>query len=771
MKKAGLQGKVFKLCLFLVLLAVVVFSVFGVVLLKDISKSSAENGSREKEAVSDISGQSMENLVSSYFVSYAIAESDISDNTFWSMASSVYMLALQVQGIYDNYDSYEPRTVMRPSRANAGTVTAQLLYADSKKAADKAVNDEISRLGNLQEQMIATIESNSDMQDCVIAIPGGASIYCDANSEKRFDDAGRIEDYDAASRPWYQLAVESGQLAFSSVNYDYYTDSMQVNVVIPVYHDGELKAVCCGSMSLDQIAMTVENAHVGDNGFSCIINDMGQILFSNRKEGTLGLSNTGDLRESDNADLAAMVEDALAGNVNAAKLNVDGEDIFVTYAPLATVGWTQLMVIPQQELDAPTEALLDQLDILADESQASFQKTVRSTMVILMVVLVAMVGVAVVLSLVFAQKLVDPIKKMTSRVEEISGDDLIFEVDDAYRTGDEIEVLAEAFHGMSEQTVNYIDEITTITAEKQRIGTELSTAKNIQVGLLPQELKQQKGFRMYATMTAAKEVGGDFYDYYMLDDTHLCFLMADVSGKGVPAALFMATSKATIKSRAMMGGTPAEILEDAQAIISENNEGALFVPAWLAIIDLVSGHMQYCSAGHEYPGIKRAGGKYEWLIEEGKERNLPVAMIPDMGFDGDEMTLHPGDRVFLYTDGLPEAINPADEQYGMDRTLDSLNEVADGTDHEVLEHVWKRMVEYIAEEPQFDDTTMLSFTYLGPEDEGIDLGGDEGFSFGTFDEEDSGEQVTTSSGLVLEEVSEEPVIKTSSGLILEEITE
>ncbi len=720
-KLIGLRKKIFALCVFLEVTTLVLFTILGVYLMYRVSESSAETSREQQEAVSSTSTESLEYLISSFFISYAIAESNISDNSFYNMADSIYMLALQVQEIVNAPEKYDGVTVEPPSKDNAGTVVAQVLYADKKAAADKELNEMVKKLGTLQEQMTAIIETSGEMHDCAIALPGGATILCDAASDQRFDEKGKIISFDATTRPWYQLAAENQMISFTSVSQDFYTGSYEVNVGIPIYHEGELMAVCCGSLTLDTIEQLVENAHVGDNGFSCIINDEGKILFSNREEGTLGLSNSDDLRESDNAELSDLVKDALSGNVDYRKLTVDDEPICITYAPLSTVGWTQLMVIPQEELDAPTLAFLAELDSVAEKSQAKFQETVIAAAVILVILLVVMIVLAIVLSLLFSDKLVRPINSMTKRVQSISGEDMIFDVDDTYKTGDEIQILAQAFHDMSEKTVNYIHEITQITAEKERIGTELNMATNIQMGMVPADMRKQKGFRIKATMTPAKEVGGDFYDYFMIDDDHLAFMMADVSGKGVPAALFMAISKATIKSRAMMGGKPEEIFASAQDLISESNKEDLFVTVWMAIVDLKTGHMNYCSAGHEFPGFKRSGGKYEWIMDKDKTNNIALAMLPGSEFTGYEMDLKPGDRIYLYTDGVPEAIKPDKEQFGMDRTLDALNEVADASDEEVLENVWKRVSEFIEDEPQFDDTTMLSFTYLGPDDEGIEL--------------------------------------------------
>ncbi|MCR5097564.1 MAG: SpoIIE family protein phosphatase [Lachnospiraceae bacterium] len=720
LKLVGLRSKIFALCIFLEVVTVILFTTLGGLLLKEISKSSKEFGQEQQDTVRQTSGESMDHLVSSFLISYAISESEISNYSFYHVVDSVYLLAIQVQEIVNDPDNYGYKPVELPSRSNAGTPSAQLLYANEAAASDEKLNAMVSKLGNLQEQMIASVETNGVLKDIAIGLPGGATILCDASADMRFDEKGKIMDFDPTRRPWYQAAVENESMCFTDVTTDFYTGNSEISVGIPVYHNGQLMAVCCGSISLDTIENTVEQAHVGDNGFSCIINNEGRILFSNRKDGTMGLSNEADLRESDNAALADLVSDALSGNVDFRKLTIDDEPVCVTYAPLYTMGWTQLMIVPQDELDAPTQRLLDELDSVAVRSQQQQQDTIKRATIFMLILLLIMVGVAVVMSLLFSDRLVRPINSMTKRVQTISGEDMIFEVEDTYKTGDEIQILANAFHDMSEKTVKYINEITHITAEKERIDTELNMATNIQMGMVPGDMKKQKGFRIKGSMTPAKEVGGDFYDYFMIEDDHLAFMMADVSGKGVPAALFMAISKATIKSRAMTGGKPAEIFSSAQELISESNKEDLFVTVWLAIVDLKSGHMEYCSAGHEYPGIKRAGGRYEWLMDEDKDNNIALAMLPGFNFTGYEMDLKPGDRVFLYTDGVPEAINTADEQFGMDRTLDALNEVADDEDEDVLLNVWNRVSEYIGDEPQFDDTTMLSFTYLGPDDEGIE---------------------------------------------------
>ena len=203
---------------------------------------------------------------------------------------------------------------------------------------------------------------------------------------------------------------------------------------------------------------------------------------------------------------------------------------------------------------------------------------------------------------------------MTRRIDEISGTDLAFEMEDTYRTNDEIEVLAEAFATLSKRTRNYIEQITKITAEKERIGAELELATRIQADMLPNifsAFPEREEFDIYAAMTPAKEVGGDFYDFFLIDDDHLGMVMADVSGKGVPAALFMMMSKILVSNFAMMGGSPAKVLEQVNTQICKNNEEEMFVTVWFGVLEISTGKVTAANAGHEYPIIKKANGEFE----------------------------------------------------------------------------------------------------------------------------------------------------------------
>ncbi|SDB05603.1 Stage II sporulation protein E (SpoIIE) [Pseudobutyrivibrio sp. YE44] len=249
--------------------------------------------------------------------------------------------------------------------------------------------------------------------------------------------------------------------------------------------------------------------------------------------------------------------------------------------------------------------------------------------------------------------------------------------------------------------------------EKAAAARDMSLAGKIQQAVLPSEfpyLPERKEFDLYATMTPAKEVGGDFYDFFMVDEDELALVMADVSGKGIVAALFMMVSKALIKNGIRRGQSPANVLKDVNNQLCEGNKANMFVTVWLATINVKTGAGISANAGHEHPVIKHADGQYELL----KYKHSPaVATMEDIPFKEHEFLMEPGDSIFVYTDGVPEASNSENELFGTDRMLNALNKEPDAKPEKVLENVMKGINSFVAGTKQFDDITMLCMTYHG----------------------------------------------------------
>ncbi len=286
------------------------------------------------------------------------------------------------------------------------------------------------------------------------------------------------------------------------------------------------------------------------------------------------------------------------------------------------------------------------------------------------------------------------------------------------RTGGELELLADNVKSLADGVSSYMTNLKTATAEKERIGAELSLATRIQADMLPNiypAFPDRPEFDIYATMTPAKEVGGDFYDFFLIDDDHLCMVMADVSGKGVPAALFMMASKIILANNAMACKSPAKILEDTNAAICANNREEMFVTVWLGILEISTGKLTAASAGHEYPVIRCADGSFELY----KDRHgFVIGGMDGMKYKEYELMLTPGARFFVYTDGVPEATNAKKEFFGTERMIAALNENPDASPKELLTNVRRAVHTFVKDAEQFDDLTMMCLEYTGRTREG-----------------------------------------------------
>jgi len=246
-----------------------------------------------------------------------------------------------------------------------------------------------------------------------------------------------------------------------------------------------------------------------------------------------------------------------------------------------------------------------------------------------------------------------------------------------------------------------------------RIESELTLATRIQADMLPNifpAFPDRTEFDIYATMNPAKEVGGDFYDFFLVDDDHLCMVMADVSGKGVPAALFMMAAKIILANNAMSGKSPAQILTDTNAAICSNNREEMFVTVWLGILEISTGRLVAANAGHEYPAIRQPNGEYELLKDK---HGFVIGGMDGIKYKEYELNLEKGSKIFLYTDGVPEATDRNNELFGMKRMLQALNKNPDAAPEQVMREIRAAVDEFVDQAEQFDDLTMLCLEYNG----------------------------------------------------------
>ena len=514
--------------------------------------------------------------------------------------------------------------------------------------------------------------------------------------------------------------MEKGELYYTDVTKDHFTGQISVMCSLPVYHAGRLVAVIGADLFLNDMAAAVGGS-VKDGSFVCIINENGHVVFSPQTVGIFQVRPDGqaqDLRESEDKELAEFVKTALKENTGVRTTEINGEGYYMAGSPITSVNWAVVGVVSREAMDQPTAMLESQYDNIQEAALNRFQSGLGRAKLMIIVLILFVFAIGASAALFVSKRIVKPLEAITRRVSSLGGDDLQFFVEKEFRTGDEIEVLAESFANLSAKTLRYVAEVKRVTAEKERIGAELQMATEIQASQLPRlfpPFPTRTEFDIFASMDPAKEVGGDFYDFYLVDDDHIALVMADVSGKGVPAALFMMVSRVLIKSRLQSGETPSEALKNVNNQLCEGNNAGFFVTVWLAVLEISTGKGIAANAGHEHPALRRANGPYELVTYR---HSVAVAAMEDVPFKQHEFQLHPGDSVFVYTDGVAEATNENKELFGTDRMLAALNKDPDAIPQQVLKNVQEAIDSFVAGAEQFDDITMLCLKYNGPKKRG-----------------------------------------------------
>ena len=712
----GIQQKIFNLVLITVILMMVVNSVVILHQSRQLSSLVEETSAAQKQSMAEISDQTMTAVLDSNLTQSTQLEAYIAGQLFGDAARVVKITADYTRRLFSNPVAYHARTVYLPDKAKDGEVSVQLLTEEGIDTTEAAVARRIGLIGNLTD-MMTSLYADTNVDSFYVALPEGVMLLVDNHSGSKFDENGRIIPIPIRERQWYTGAVETGKLHYTDVTTDLFTGQISIMCSLPVYVNGRLVAVVGADLFLNDMSAAV-NSLARSGSFVCIVNQNGHVLFSPQTEGVFRVAPMGeeqDLRSADSPALAAFVRDALAENTEMRLIDVDGKPCYMAGAPIPNVGWTILCVVPKSLADQPTAAMTAQYDVIQGEAQEAFSRGMRNSRATIIVLIAVVVILAITAAAILSKRIVKPLETMTSRVQALGGDDLQFHMEPVYKTGDEIEVLAESFAMLSGKTVQYISEVARVTAEKERIGTELALATRIQADMLPNifpAFPERTEFDIYASMDPAKEVGGDFYDFFLIDEDHLCMFIADVSGKGVPAALFMMASMIILANNAQMGKTPAQILTDTNASVCATNREEMFVTVWLGILEISTGRLTAANAGHEYPVLKQPGGAFELLKDK---HGFVIGGMEGAKYKEYELLLEPGARLFLYTDGVPEATNAENVLFGTDRMLEALNTVPDASPLEILGSVQHAVDGFVQDAEQFDDLTMLCVEYMGPE--------------------------------------------------------
>ena len=712
LKIGGLQQKIFNLMLFFIVALICAYTAVSVYHQKNLASIVQEAGAEQQASIAQVSEETMEAVLNASLSKSTALQAYIANDLFSDVRADVLVLQTFAEELYAHEDSFSGQLVEPPSKANDGKPSVQLLHEEGVDPSDSEI---LGLTANMSRIMLAMYEASDHLSNVFVGTADGNMILVNDRSGVYVAPDGTPLPLDIRHRPWYVQAAEAGEMIFTGVELDAYTETPMLECAAPVYRDGELAAVVSADIFLSDISDYVMNT-AADGGFVCVVNDKGQVLFSPEQEGVFKAelsAEAPDLRANENESLAGFVTQALRENTGLQQITVDGKEYYVSGSPLETVGWAVLSVVDKAVTRQPTTAMLEQYDKINDNARSAYAQGAKHSAQTFGVLTALILVLAIVGALTVAYRVVKPLEHMTRRINALSGSDQAFEMEDIYRTNDEIEILAESFAALSQKTRDYIVQITEITAEKERIGTELALATRIQADMLPNifpAFPERPEFDIYATMTPAKEVGGDFYDFFLIDETHLGIVMADVSGKGVPAALFMMVSKILVQNYAVAGRSPAEALQAVNDQICANNREEMFVTVWFGILDTTTGKITAANAGHEYPVIMQAGGAFE-LVKD--KHGFVIGGMEGIRYKEYELTLTPGSKLFLYTDGVPEATDGDNTMFGTDRMLLALNEEASAPPHTILNHMRQAVDRFVREAEQFDDLTMLCLEYRG----------------------------------------------------------
>ncbi|BCS88276.1 SpoIIE family protein phosphatase [Pseudodesulfovibrio sediminis] len=495
---------------------------------------------------------------------------------------------------------------------------------------------------------------------------------------------------------WYQIPKEMGTPIWTEPYFDEGGGGVvMATYAVPFYRNVDGKTIFAGvvtaDISLERLREMVSGIRIFDSGFAFLLSHHGTFISHPDKSMIMNQTIFSLAEERGSSRMRELGKQMLNGESAFISIgsSYSGEDSFLFSKGLEHGGWAIGILFPKGEMLAEMEQLSKVMTLIG---LAGF-------------FILALVTIAI------ARRITHPLRNLSASARVIASGNLDTTLPET--SNDEVGDLAASLEYMKGSLKEYIANLTDTTAAKERIESELRIARDIQMGILPKlfpAFPERKEFEVFASIEPAKEVGGDLYDFFFIDDDHFCFLVGDVSGKGVPAAFFMAVTKTLLKVVAEKGLDPGEVLTKVNADLAADNESCMFVTLFLAIMNIHTGETRFANAGHNPPIYMPSGKKPEWIPPFGE----PVAGIMDtMEYSTKTMTMHPGDIMFIYTDGVTEAMDPDKHIYSDDRLMNLLESMDTPTAPKVVGDIAESITVFAKGAEQSDDITMLAMQFMG----------------------------------------------------------
>ena len=625
--------------------------------------------------------------------------------------SDVLYLAEELEGILNSPEQYPPIRLPNATYEAVPKGTAYVHF--SPELAGKGLTPELEREIHAVSNLATTMVSLSHYYKCVfVGSRHGYIIRIDAGGEPGALSYLSLplwqNSYDVRKRAWYQWGLKRKSAAFSGV-YEGSDGEPVISCVMP-YYDSEGVAGVLGVDCEPENFLPIYQP----GGLACFVLDrQGEVMLSHLpQELSDELPEGKDLRENPITSLAFAARRMVQGSVGYRKVRLLDEEYYLSYAPSPKFSWSVGTLVDKKKVIRAAEEAQSRMLGQMDELRSSLQHLFTSLLLAVLVVLLLAVVLVSYGSARASDFFCRPLRRLMAAAGEISRGNFSCKVN--VQTGDELEQLAASFNGMTAELERYEKEIAGTARETSRLEAELAAAAHIQVSLLPAPLPPREEFRMAAAMYPAKEVGGDFYDFFYVDEERLAVIIADVSDKGVSAALFMATAKTVLKNSILSGaerGTLAEAVALANDQLSAENEEGLFVTVFAGLLHLGTGAFEYVNGGHNPPLLLK-GDTMSYLPLTKKSPVL--GMMEGIPFEEKNISLAKGDRLFLYTDGVTEAMDEKGQMFtkgSLEKKLQLLS--AKAKPGEVIENVLMEVKRHAGTAEQSDDITMLALKYIG----------------------------------------------------------
>ncbi|MDR2953161.1 MAG: SpoIIE family protein phosphatase, partial [Treponema sp.] len=621
-----------------ILLIILGVSIFPMIAISVISYTELLNLSGYSQDVnvqlgfyaSDTSKDALIGQAESYLSRLSASQAADYNKVLEKVQNEVIAMAGYMEDVYRNPGNFQGRRLPLPNEVAADIPAAKMMTAPGV-AGTRSLENEMRLISNAEYMFGNIFKADSTLSNAYLGSQSGINF--------RFSKSNAYNpSYDPRTRPWYAAAYNADGPIWLDTYVDQY--GFICATCAKSYKDGSDKTagVVATDVLLSTMTVDINKIRIGKTGYAFLLDNEGNYLahpdYDNIDPNALGAANE---------NYKEVLLNMAAGKTAVQKAAIGETEYYVAYSPLSITGWSLGIAVEYYEIVSGAVIMKSNIDGQAVKAKEQIRVMLNSVMFRFILLTCVMIIAVLIFSVLVSGSVTGPVIKLTNAVIKVGKGDLDSKID--IQSKDEIGVLADNFNKMIDDLHNYIADLSKVTAEKERIGAELNIARQIQASMLPcifPAFPNRKEFDIYASMLPAKEVGGDFYDFFMAGENKLAVVIADVSGKGVPAALFMVVAKTLIKNNAISGKEPKEVFDAVNVLLCENNNANMFVTAFMGILDIPTGRFVYVNAGHNPLLIKRADAEYQWLkVKPG----FILAGMEHVKYVQDEIVLTCGDAL------------------------------------------------------------------------------------------------------------------------------